>query len=113
MGDPPTQPGPRLLLARGDPPGGDSARHSPTCWHFWGRCFDAALELRHGDTAEKPGRRADLLRDSLCSAGPLEMLGTLSEELAGAEAIARAERGRAGWCAGEILRAKGGPRRPE
>jgi predicted ATPase/DNA-binding winged helix-turn-helix (wHTH) protein len=84
-----------------------SARHSLTCWHFWGRCFEAALELRHGDTAEKLGRRADVLRDPLCSAVPLEMLGTLSEELVGSEAIARAETGRAGWCAAEILRAKG------
>jgi predicted ATPase len=74
---------------------------------LWGRCYDAALELRHGDTAEKVGRRLELLRDPLCGAPHLEMLGTLGIQLAGAEAIARAESGRAGWCAAEILRAKG------
>jgi hypothetical protein len=83
-----------------------AARHSLTFWHFWGRCFDTALELRHGDAAEL-GRRLELLRDPLCSAVHLEMLGTLSEELTSAEAIARAENGLAGWCAAEILRAKG------
>jgi predicted ATPase len=35
------------------------------------------------------------------------MLGTFVEELAGAEAMRRAETGQAGWCAAEILRAKG------
>jgi predicted ATPase/DNA-binding winged helix-turn-helix (wHTH) protein len=84
-----------------------AARHSLTYWHLWGRCFDAALELRHGDTAEKLGRRLELLRDPSIDALHLDTLGTLSEELVGAEAIARAETGRAGWCAAEILRAKG------
>jgi tetratricopeptide (TPR) repeat protein len=84
-----------------------SARHSLDYWHVWGRCFDAALQLRHGDTAETRGRRRELLRDPLISAPHLDTLSTLSEELVGAEAIARAETGRAGWCAAEILRAKG------
>jgi predicted ATPase/DNA-binding winged helix-turn-helix (wHTH) protein len=84
-----------------------AARHSLTFWHIWGRCFDAALELRLGDTAEKFERRRELLRHPLFSAVHLEALATLSEELASAEAIARAETGRAGWCAAEILRAKG------
>jgi hypothetical protein len=85
-----------------------SARHSLTYWHLWGRCFDTALKLRHGDAVEKLERcRRELLRDPLCGAPHLEMLGTLGEQLVGAEAIARAETGRAGWCAAEILRAKG------
>jgi predicted ATPase len=53
------------------------------------------------------GHRLELLRDPLCSTPHLETLATLSEELVGAEAIARAETGRAGWCMAEILRAKG------
>jgi hypothetical protein len=53
------------------------------------------------------GHRLELLRDPLCSAPHLEMPGTLSEELVGAEAIVRAESGCAGWCAAEILRPKG------
>jgi predicted ATPase len=52
-------------------------------------------------------RRHELLRDPLFTALHLETLGTLSEELVGAEAIARAETGRAGWCTAEILRVKG------
>jgi predicted ATPase len=36
----------------------------------------------------------------------LDTLGTLSEDLVGAEAIARAETGRADWCSAEILRVK-------
>jgi tetratricopeptide (TPR) repeat protein len=81
--------------------------HSLTYWQIVGRCFEVALELRQGDTAEKQGRRLALLREPLISPLQLETLSTLSEELVGAEAIARAETGRAGWCAAEILRAKG------
>jgi predicted ATPase/DNA-binding winged helix-turn-helix (wHTH) protein len=84
-----------------------SARHSLTYWHVWGRCFDAALELRDGGRSKKFERRLELLRDPLISALHLETLGTLSEDLVGAEAIVRAETGRAGWCTAEILRAKG------
>jgi hypothetical protein len=84
-----------------------TARTSLTYYQMVGRCFEVALELRQGDTAEKQGRRLELLREPLISALQLETLGTLSEELVGAEAIARAETGHAGWCAAEILRAKG------
>lgn len=84
-----------------------SARHSLTVWHLWGRCFESALELRHGEAVQTFARRRELVRDPLWRAEHLETLGTLCEELVGAEAIARAESGRAGWCAAEILRAKG------
>jgi predicted ATPase/DNA-binding winged helix-turn-helix (wHTH) protein len=84
-----------------------SARYALTYAHAWGRCFDAALELRHGDAAEKLGRCRELLRDPSIDALHLETLGSISEELVGDEVIARAETGRAGWCAAEILRAKG------
>ena len=84
-----------------------SARHSLTYAHAWGRCFDAALQLRHGDAAEKLGRCRELLRDPSIDALHRETLGSISEELVGDEVIARAETGRAGWCAAEILRAKG------
>jgi predicted ATPase/DNA-binding winged helix-turn-helix (wHTH) protein len=84
-----------------------SAQHALTYWHQWGRCFAAALELCHGNGAEKFGRHHELLRDPRSTALHLEMMGALSQELVGAEAIARAETGDAGWCAAEILRAKG------
>jgi hypothetical protein len=105
-----------ILQWTGDAPGArrliaalldHSAKHSLNYWHVWGRCFDAALELRNGDTAENRERRRELLRDPLISAQHLDTLGTLSEELVEPELVARAEMGRAGWSAAEVLRAKG------
>ena len=84
-----------------------SARHALTYAHAWGRCFDAALQLRHGDAAKQPERCRELLRDPSIDALHLETLGSINEEFVGAEVIARAETGRAGWCAAEILRARG------
>jgi hypothetical protein len=57
------------------------------------------LEVRRGNA-----RSDEMLSDPLCDRPFLETLGTRSEDLVGAEAIARAEAGHAGWCA-EILRA--------
>jgi hypothetical protein len=71
-----------------------SARHALTVWRLWGRCFESALELRHGEAVETFGRRRELARDPLWGAH-LETLGTLCEGLVDAEAIARAESGRA------------------
>jgi predicted ATPase/DNA-binding winged helix-turn-helix (wHTH) protein len=84
-----------------------SARHSLAYWQFWGRCFETALELRQRDAMKKVGDCPELLRDPLLGPLHLDLLGTLSEQLVGAEAIARAETGGAGWCTAEILRAKG------
>jgi predicted ATPase/DNA-binding winged helix-turn-helix (wHTH) protein len=75
-------------------------------YHFWGRCFDAALAVRHGDTANNAALRNDLLGDPLCDPWYVDTLGTLSEDLVGLEAIARAQTGRSDWCAAEILRVK-------
>jgi hypothetical protein len=83
-----------------------SARHSLAYWQFWGRCFDTALELQHGDAAKALRDHRELERDPLFSPLHLDTLGTLSEDLVGAEAIARAETGRADWCSAEILRVK-------
>jgi predicted ATPase/DNA-binding winged helix-turn-helix (wHTH) protein len=84
-----------------------SARHSLLRGQYWGRCFGTALDIRRGSMAGIAARRDDLLRDPRCDLPDLEMLGTFIEELTGAEAIRRAETGQAGWCAAEILRAKG------
>jgi hypothetical protein len=84
-----------------------SARHSLLRGQYWGRCFGTVLDIRRGITAGIAARRDELLRDPRCDLPDLEMLGTFIEELAGAEAIRRAETDQAGWCAGEILRAKG------
>jgi predicted ATPase len=73
--------------------------------HFWGRSFATVLEVRRGNARSEIARRDEMLSDPLCDRPFLETLGTLSEDLAGAEVIARAQAGHAGWCAAEILRA--------
>jgi hypothetical protein len=84
-----------------------SARHSLERGQFWGRCCRMALDVRRGNTTRIAARRDELSRDPLCDLPDLETMGTLSEELLGAEATRRAATGDAGWCAAEILRAKG------
>lgn len=58
---------------------------------------------RRDDAAETFRHRRELL----WNAEHPETLCTLSEELVGAATFTRAETGRAGWCASEILRANG------
>jgi predicted ATPase/DNA-binding winged helix-turn-helix (wHTH) protein len=105
-----------VLLWIGDMPEADrlvtmlvdhSARHSLVRGQYGGRCFGTVLDIRRGGMAGIAARRDELLRDPCCDLPDLETLGTFIEELAGAEAIRRAETGQAGWCAAEILRAKG------
>ena len=73
--------------------------------HFWGRSLAKVLEVRRGDARNEIARRDEMLSDPLCDRPFLETLGTLGEDLVGAEVIARTESGHAGWCAAEILRA--------
>jgi predicted ATPase/DNA-binding winged helix-turn-helix (wHTH) protein len=103
-----------VVLWTGDLPAADrfaamalnhSTRHSQVRGDFWARSFAMVLALRRGDTRSMIERRDAMLSDPLCDLSHLEALGTLSEDLLGAEAVARAEDGRAGWCAAEILRA--------
>jgi predicted ATPase/DNA-binding winged helix-turn-helix (wHTH) protein len=82
-----------------------SARHSLMREYLWGRSFATVLEFRRDDSPSKRARRDEMLSDPLSSPPHVETLGTLSEDLVGLEAVARAEDGRAGWCAAEILRA--------
>jgi predicted ATPase/DNA-binding winged helix-turn-helix (wHTH) protein len=84
-----------------------SARHSLIRGQFWGRCFRTVLDVRHGGAMDIAARRDELLRDPRCDLPDVDLLGTMSEELVSGEAIRRAESGLAGWCAAEILRAKG------
>jgi Tetratricopeptide repeat len=109
-------PGCTVFLWIGDMPEADrlvtmlvdhSARHSLVRGQYWGRCFRTVLEVRRGSTTGIAARRDELLRDPRCDMPDVELLGTLIEELVGSEAIRRAETGQAGWCAAEILRAKG------
>ena len=82
-----------------------SARHSLRISHFRARSLATVLEFRRGNSRRMIARRDEILSDPLCDPQYVETLATLSEDLVGAEAVARAEDGRAGWCAAEILRA--------
>jgi hypothetical protein len=83
-----------------------AARHSLAVGHFRARSFAAVLASRRGHVTDKAAQRDAILSDPLCDRPYLDSLATLDEDLVGAEALARAEAGHAGWCAAEILRAK-------
>ncbi|MET0537898.1 MAG: hypothetical protein ABWZ64_08080, partial [Xanthobacteraceae bacterium] len=83
-----------------------STRHSLPYWHFWGRCFDAALKLQQGEI--RPAESClDLLRDPLFGVVHLEMVTTSCEQPFGANTIARADEDTTNWCRPEILRIEG------
>ena len=73
--------------------------------YFWGRSFATVLEFRRGHAPRNIARRDEILSDPLCDRPFLETLGTMDEDLVGAEVVARAKSGHAEWCAAEILRA--------
>jgi hypothetical protein len=81
-----------------------SAQFSLRYWHFWGRCFEAAVKLRLDEPTGSSGACLDLLRDPLFSAPHLEMLTACCEKPFAADAITRAEAGIASWCRPELLR---------
>jgi predicted ATPase/DNA-binding winged helix-turn-helix (wHTH) protein len=76
-------------------------------WEAWRRCYQLATSLGDNDGTPEFQRRVEaILKTAICPL-LLDTLGTIREELAGSYAVARAERGESGWCAAEILRAKG------
>jgi predicted ATPase/DNA-binding winged helix-turn-helix (wHTH) protein len=102
-----------VVLWTGDLPAADrfvamaldhSAQHS-MIRGFWARSMATVLAFRRGNIRSAIARRDEMLNDPLCDRPFMETLGTLGEDLVGAEAVARAEAGRAPWCAAEILRA--------
>jgi predicted ATPase/DNA-binding winged helix-turn-helix (wHTH) protein len=84
-----------------------ATRHSLPYWHFWGRCFDTAPQLRLGHGVERAESIPNLLRDPLCGAIHRETLATFCEGVVDTDLIARAKAGSAGWCGAEILRIEG------
>jgi predicted ATPase/DNA-binding winged helix-turn-helix (wHTH) protein len=82
-----------------------AARHSLAVGDRWARSFVTVLAFRRGTAADKIARRDEMLSNPICDWPFFETLATLDEDLVHAEVIARAENGRAGWCAAEILRA--------
>ncbi|MGJ4943604.1 hypothetical protein ACQR1W_23730 [Bradyrhizobium sp. HKCCYLS1011] len=82
--------------------------HSAQCslpyWHFWGRCFEAAVKFRLDEPTGPGATCLDLQRDPLFSALHLEMLIACCETPFAADAITRAETGIASWCRPELLR---------
>lgn len=76
-------------------------------WQTWRRCYQQIAVLGLNDGSPEFARQVEMLLKS--AGGPMffDILGTVREELAGPDAIARAEGEQCGWCAAEILRAKG------
>ena len=72
-------------------------KHQLGYWRSWGRCYAAAVGASFA-----PATDVDI-RDTM----QLDTLGTLVCDLASPSTIARAEAGLVGWCAAEVLRAKG------
>lgn len=70
------------------------------------RClYEQALLLGDTKVGRQFARRVATIREAAHGPVSLDILGTLREELVGSETVARAESGRAEWCAAEILRA--------
>jgi predicted ATPase/DNA-binding winged helix-turn-helix (wHTH) protein len=76
-------------------------------WEAWRRCYQLASSLGDNDGTPEFQRRVEAILKTANGPLLLDTLGTIREELAGSYAVARAERGESGWCAAEILRAKG------
>jgi hypothetical protein len=76
-------------------------------WQSWRRCYEQTEALGAYDGTPEFGQRRDAVLE--LAAGPLfvDLLGTIRPELAGQEAVRRAEARQSGWCAAEILRAHG------
>jgi predicted ATPase/ActR/RegA family two-component response regulator len=72
-------------------------KHQLGYWRSWGRCYAAAVGASYA-----PATDADVF-DTM----QLDTLGTLVSDLASPSTVARAEGGLVGWCAAEVLRAKG------
>ena len=90
----------RLLLEQ-------SANLSFGYWQSWRRCYEHVIALNGSEGTSE--FRNHLLALRAFATTPIygDLLSTLREELVGPEAIARAEKGVAGWSAPEILRVKG------
>jgi predicted ATPase/DNA-binding winged helix-turn-helix (wHTH) protein len=76
-------------------------------WQTWRRCYQQINVLGANDGTPEFARRVETLLKS--AGGPMfiDILGAVREELAGPDANARAEGEQCGWCAAEVLRAKG------
>jgi len=76
-------------------------------WQSWRCCYQQISALGANDRTPGFEQRVEALLRS--ARGPMfvDILGTIREELAGPDVIARAEAGQSGWCVAEILRAKG------
>jgi hypothetical protein len=76
-------------------------------WRAWRQCYEQTVAL--GDNDRSAAFQARLAAILKTAREPVfgDVLGTLREELAGPESLARAESGAAGWCGAELLRAHG------
>jgi predicted ATPase/DNA-binding winged helix-turn-helix (wHTH) protein len=76
-------------------------------WQTWRRCYHQITALGAEDGTRDFARRVGRLLKSAGDLACIDLLGTIREALVGPDAIARAESEQCGWCAAEVLRAKG------
>lgn len=85
-----------------------AARDRLAHWAFWARAFEAALHRHDGRRAGMGAEPVELLlRHPSCTGLHLDMLPTLHAGLMTPASLARAQDGRAGWAAPELLRCWG------
>ncbi len=89
----------RLLLEQ-------MANLSSSYWQSWGHSYEAAMGLSADGGSDTFRQTVLSLRATASQPLYTDMLATIREELAGPEAIARAENGKTSWCAPEVLRAQ-------
>jgi predicted ATPase/DNA-binding winged helix-turn-helix (wHTH) protein len=80
-----------------------SSRYSES-WHL---CCEFALSLRENGCAPQFRRERQAVLKAAIGSFALDHFVTLHEEVVDAASSARAQRGEAGWCAAELIRAKG------
>jgi predicted ATPase/DNA-binding winged helix-turn-helix (wHTH) protein len=72
----------------------ESARFALRPWQSWARCFESVLDPQKPAPADATDVQS-------------ETIGTMRGEWVGADLLARVDSGFAGWCAPELLRARG------
>ena len=93
-------------------------RHSQAYWQSWARSYEKVLAVRASGEPLRPGLELGPI-EALSGLGELDMMGTLVESAVSTVGVERADSGRVGWCAPEILRAhaenglRGAPQRAD
>jgi predicted ATPase len=83
-----------------------SGKYGLRFWQSWARLHQRAVSS-HEEARDESVFLPSEIKESALTAIQIDVIATLREDLVPAEAVARAESGRAGWSAAEILRVAG------